>query len=234
MGAGRQGAYFTPPIFIDGADGEIARGPQYFNLRVGVNGKVDRHSLVVIDSLSALQRNQFQQPRRLFRVLAAKLKLVPDLIKHQIVRVCFLDSVIVRLRRVAGKRPIPIRSKLRFVRVNGAHRLMVDGGDFIDLAPAAVYFDCGYGKIVFIAQFLRILLQAGYWNAAKGYAPDARNGSCAELEVKQRRRLFRVLAVHLKEVAHLIKHHIVGMRRLCVQIVHPPRGRFREGVPPLL
>ena len=89
--------------------------------------------------------NQLQQSRRCLCVLAAQLKAVPDLIQHQLLRVRFLDGIIAYLRhfirRVAGERAIPVRAKLCFMRVNVTLRFMVDGGDFVDLAPAAVRLD---------------------------------------------------------------------------------------------
>ena len=85
-----------------------------------------------------------------------------------------------------------------------------------------------------LPQLFREPLQAAHGNTAERYAPDALNGAGAELKVKERRRLLCVLTEHLKEVAHLIHQNIIGVRGLCVQILHPPRGGFHECFPLLL
>ena len=117
---------------------------QHFNIRVGLNRKTDERCSFIIDGL-AIRLRQLQQTRRCLCVLAAQFIVVPDLIQHQLLRVRFLDGIILYLRhfvrRVAGERAIPVRAKLRFVRVNVTLRFMVDGGDFVDLAPAAVRLD---------------------------------------------------------------------------------------------
>ena len=46
-------------------------------------------------------------------------------------------------------------------------------------------------------------------NAAHGNTASAGYRSCGKVEVKQLRRLFCVLAVQLKEIAHLKQHDVV-------------------------
>ena len=48
-------------------------------------------------------------------------------------------------------------------------------------------------------------------NTAHGNTASAGDRPCSEVEGKQRRRLLRVLAVHLKEIAHLKQHDVVRM-----------------------
>ena len=105
--------------------------------------------------------------------------------------------------------PRTVCAKLGFVCVNGGFRLMVNGAQGIDAALTSKVRRCGNGYIVFAPQFLHIVLQIVRRNAAHSNTASAGYRSCGKVEVKQLRRLFCVLAVNLKEIAHLKQHDVV-------------------------
>ena len=107
--------------------------------------------------------------------------------------------------------PRTVCAKLGFVCVNGGFRLMVNGAQGIDAALTSKVRRCGNGYIVFAPQFLHIVLQIVRRNAAHSNTASAGYRSCGKVEVKQLHRLFCVLAVNLKEIAHLKQHDVVRM-----------------------
>ena len=115
------------------------------------------------------------------------------------------------LRCVAGKSVPAVRAKLRFMGVGGAFCFVVDGGQRINPALLAVFLNAGNRHIILVAELFHILLQPVCRDAAHGNALNKIYSTGSQGKIKNTSGGFCVLAVELKEIAHLIKHNIIGV-----------------------
>ena len=132
-----------------------------------------------------------------------------------------IESIRFFLRPVSGEGAITVRAELRFIRIGSPLRFVVDGAHGIGAAFPAVFVHCGDDHIVFVPQVFHILLQTVCRDAAHGYASRIRDVPGSQIQIKQLRRMSCVIAVHLKEIAHLVQHHIIGVRFLYGVILVP-------------
>ena len=113
------------------------------------------------------------------------------------------------LRPVAGKGSVAVRAELGFMRVDVPCRLMVDGGNHTDRMLSVQRRNAGHHRVLGIPELLQVEPQlmgrkAAYFDTSlTGYV------AAGEMEVQKLCRRPRVLAVQLKEIAHLEQHDFV-------------------------
>ena len=120
-----------------------------------------------------------------------------------------------------AEHPRAVCAKLGFVCVNGGLCFMVNGAQGIDATLGAGFLCCGNGHIVLVPQFLYISLQTVCRNTAHGNTASAGDVAGSEIDFKQFRRLFCVLAIQLKEIPHLKQHEVVRVGFLYGVVVIP-------------
>ena len=120
-----------------------------------------------------------------------------------------------------AEHPRAVCAKLGFVCVNGGLCFMVNGAQGIDATLGAGFLCCGNGHIVLVPQFLYISLQTVCRYAAHLHTPGAGDVAGSEIHIQQLRRLFCVLTVQLKEIAHLKQHEVIRVGFLYGIVVIP-------------
>ena len=98
---------------------------------------------------------------------------------------------------------------------------MVNGTQGIGVPLRAVFALCGNGHVVLISQTFHIFFQPIRWNAAHLHTASAGDIAGSEIDFKQFRRLFCVLAIQLKEIPHLKQHEVVRVGFLYGVVVIP-------------
>ena len=104
---------------------------------------------------------------------------------------------------------VPVCTKLRFLSVDVLLCLMVDGGHGIFLALLAALRDSGNGHIMLIPQLFHNLFQPVCRKAAHFHTATTGDSAGSKVESQLRSGGFGILAVQLKEIAHLIQNHII-------------------------
>ena len=98
---------------------------------------------------------------------------------------------------------------------------MVNGTQGIGVPLRAVFALCGNGHVVPISQTFHIFFQPIRWNAAHLHTASTGDIAGGQVHIQQIRRLFCVLAIHLKEIPHLKQHEVVRVGFLYGIVVIP-------------
>ena len=106
-----------------------------------------------------------------------------------------------------------ICAELGLVSIERLFRFVVDGDHSIGAAFPGFSVDCGNRHVITVSECFRILFQAVRRYTAHCETSHAWDAPCGQVQVKQICGLPCVLAVHLKEVANLVQHDIIRVRR---------------------
>ena len=110
--------------------------------------------------------------------------------------------------------PMPVRTKFRFMGVDGLFRLVVNGGQGHDGKFTALRMDARDGYIVSAPKLLHILVNVVGGNAAHGDAAHIGEVACGQVQLQHGGGVFRVRPEHLIIISDAVEDQFVRVFQL--------------------